>query len=104
MLNAQTHMSHNQAGFPAGALRSGDINWKNADGWHIMTALDIELSAGCDVDRLPLRPDAALSVCGEDFQTHYVHPTWGWVEELLGVRPTKSQAMEGELVPEDDLA
>ncbi|MED6173476.1 hypothetical protein PIB30_059882 [Stylosanthes scabra] len=25
-----------------------------------------------------------------DFQTHFGHLTWGWVEELLGVRPPQN--------------
>ncbi|MED6170605.1 hypothetical protein PIB30_032635 [Stylosanthes scabra] len=25
-----------------------------------------------------------------NFQTHYRHPTWGWVEELQGVRPEQN--------------
>ncbi|MED6160450.1 hypothetical protein PIB30_051630 [Stylosanthes scabra] len=76
------HAALRQVGVPVGAVRSGDINWKNADGWHIATALDIQphhgtvggvdaifpgcrLRTRCNVDGFPLQPDVAISVCGE---------------------------------------
>ncbi|MED6160451.1 hypothetical protein PIB30_051631 [Stylosanthes scabra] len=32
----------------------------------------------------------------QDFQTHYGHPAWGWVEELLGARLPKNHEARKE--------
>ncbi|MED6181887.1 hypothetical protein PIB30_023556 [Stylosanthes scabra] len=79
-----------QPSVPAGAVRSGNINRKNTEGWHIATKLEPPrilharrnsymmppptvlmpyfrdaIKVGNGVDELPLRLDGALSVCGE---------------------------------------
>ncbi|MED6186145.1 hypothetical protein PIB30_064001 [Stylosanthes scabra] len=103
-------------GIHAGAVRSGNINWMNLDGYHIATAPYLERSRILHAQRnshvmAPRKPlwkggiprriastcrgVRSLSPCrithpethSFHFQTFYQHPTWGWVEELLSDRP-----------------